>query len=105
MKYFFVIMSGLLLCFYSDCGWSATSTSLVWESPYTKTPPAVGEKMGKIRERERTVRWRCPVNVIRDTMTMRRLTQRRRLLCHRCPQRGVLRGSFCFPGNHIAIDR
>ncbi len=53
MKYFFVIMSGLLLCFYSDYGWSATSTSLVWESSYTKTSPTVDGKMDKIWEQAR----------------------------------------------------
>lgn len=50
MKNLFVIMSSLLLCFYSDYGWSATSASLVWESSYTKTSPAVDGKMEKIWE-------------------------------------------------------
>ena len=53
MKNLFVIMSSLLLCFYSDYGWSATSTSLVWESSYTKTSPAIDGKMDKIWEQAR----------------------------------------------------
>lgn len=53
MKNLFVIMSNLLLCFYSDYGWSATSASLVWESLYTKTSPTVDGKMDKIWEQAR----------------------------------------------------
>lgn len=50
MKYLFVIMSGLLLCFYTDYGWAATSAALVCESSYTKTSPAIDGKMDKIWE-------------------------------------------------------
>ena len=50
MKYLFVIRSGLLLCFYTDYGWAAMSASLVWESSYTKTSPAIDGKMDKICE-------------------------------------------------------
>ena len=50
MKNLFVIISGFLLCFYSDYVWCGELSPLVWESSYTKIPPAIDGKMDKIWE-------------------------------------------------------
>jgi hypothetical protein len=50
MKNLFVIMSGFLLCFYSNYGWCNESIPLIWESSYTKTLPIIDGKIDKIWE-------------------------------------------------------
>lgn len=51
MKKLFVIISGFFLFFYSEYGWSAESSSLIWESSYTKTLPSIDGKVDEVWEK------------------------------------------------------
>ncbi|MDQ1272299.1 MAG: hypothetical protein QG591_929 [Planctomycetota bacterium] len=63
MKQVFIIMCGVLFCFYSNDVWCGKSIPLVWESLYAKTSPTVDGKTDKMWEqaKPRTV-------VVREAM-------------------------------------
>src|SRR3990167_2779807 len=55
MKYFPVFFCVFLLCFYTTYGWCVESSSLVWESSYTKTSPTIDGNVDNIWQQAKSL--------------------------------------------------